>query len=102
MGVACGGCATSRTSREFGWWTQLIGSWLHLEASAAVSAVLESLVTLLVLVLPLVVVCEWVLVLVLRAAGHHGHCPWRHRPEVEVLGLVQLLPILLVLEELVQ
>ena len=58
--------------------------------------------TLLVLVLLLVVVCVWVRVLVLRAARHQWHCPWRHRPEVAVLGLVLLLPILLVLEELVQ
>ena len=92
MGVACGGRATSRTSREVGCWTQLIGSWLHLEASAVVLVAAKLLVTLLVLVLLLVVACEWVLVLVLRAAGHHGHCPWRHRPEVQVQDLVLLLP----------
>ena len=73
-----------------------------MEASAVVLVAVELPVTLLVPVLLLVVACVWVLELVLRAAGHHGHCPWRHRPEVEVLGLVQLLPILLVLEELVR
>ena len=101
MGVACGARATSRTSREVGCGTQPNGNWLHLEASAVVPVAVESSVELLVLLLLLVAVCEWVVVLVLRA-GHHGHCPWRHRPEVEVLGLVQPLPILLVLEELVQ
>ena len=102
MGVACGGRATSRTSRQVGCWIQLTGIWLHLEASAVVLVAVESLVTLLVLVLLLVVVCVWVQVLVLRAAWHQWHCLWRHRPEVVVLGLVQLLPILLVLEELVR
>ena len=80
MGAACGGRATSGTSREVGERTTLIESWLHLEASAVVLVVLESLVTLLVLVLLLVVVCEWVLVLVLRAAEHRWHCPRHQRP----------------------
>ena len=101
MAVACGGRATSCTSREAGERTTLIESWLHLEASAVVLVAVESLVTLLVLVLLLVVVCGWALVLVLRA-GHHGHCPWRNRPEVVVQRLVLLLPSPRVPEELVR
>ena len=89
MGVACDGRATSRASREVGGWTQLIGSWLHLEASAVVLVAVESLVMLLVLVRLLVVVCGWVSVLV------------RRRLEAdEVLGRYLQLPIRLVPEEL--
>ena len=100
MAVACGGRATSGTSRDVYERTTLIESWLHLEASAAVLVVLESLVTLLVLVLLLVVACVWVLVLVLPGVRHPRHCRRRHRPEVAGLGQVLLLPILLVPEEL--
>ena len=102
MGVACGGRATSRTNRVVGCWTQLIGSWLHLEASAVVLVAVESLVTLIVLVLLLVVECVWVLVLVLPGVQHQRHCRRHHRPEVAVLGLVLPFPILLVLGELAQ
>ena len=80
MGVACGGRATSRTSRRVGYGRSLTESWLHLEASAVVLVAVESLVMLLVLVLLLVVACEWVLVLVLRAAEHRWHCPRHQRP----------------------
>ena len=55
MAVACGGRATYGTSREVGGRTLLIGSRLVLEASAVVLVAVESLVTLLVLVLLLVV-----------------------------------------------
>ena len=75
MGVACGGRATSRTSRRVGSERPLTESWLHWEASPARSAAVESLVMLLVLVRLLVVGCEWVLVLVLRAAEHQWRCP---------------------------
>ena len=83
--AACGGRATSGTSREAGAVTTLIESWLHSEASVAVWVVLESLVTLLVLVLLLVVECVWVLVLVLPGVRHPRHCRRHHRPEVAVL-----------------
>ena len=75
MGVACGGRATSRTSRRVGSERPLTESWLHWEASPARSAAVESLVMLLVLVRPLVVARVWVLVLVLRPAEHRWHCP---------------------------
>ena len=93
--------ATSRTSRRVGYVRSLTESWLHWEASPAISAAVESLVMLPVLVRLLVVACGWALVLVrlLPDVRHPRHCRRRHRPEVAVLGLVQLLPILLVLEE---
>ena len=87
MGVACGGRATSRTSRRVGSERPLTESWPHLEASASVLVAVESPVALLVLVRLLVVVCEWVLVLVLRAAEHRWHCPRHQRP-----GEIGLLP----------
>ena len=67
----------------------LTGSWLHWVAYARVLAVLE-LSVMLVLLLVLVVVCEWVSVPVLL-----------HRLEAEeVLGQYLQLPIRQVLEEL--
>ena len=57
MAVACGGRATSGTSREQDALPMLTGSWLHWVAYVRVLAVLELLV-MLVLLLVLVVVCE--------------------------------------------
>ena len=87
MGVACGGRATSRTSRRVGSERPLTENWPHWEASPTGSAAVESLVMLLVLVRLLVVVYGWVLVLVLRAAEHRWHCPRHQRP-----GEIGLLP----------
>ena len=100
MVVACGGRATSGTSREAGERTMLTESWLHSEASVAVSVVLESWVMVLVMMHLLVVAYVWVLVRVLSGVRHPRHCRQHHRPEAAVLGPNQLLPILLVLEEL--
>ena len=102
MGVACGGRATSRTSRQGGERRPRTESWLHWEASPARSAAVESLVMLLVLVRLLVVACEWVPVLVLPGVRHQRHCRQHHRPEVAVLDLVLPIPTLLVLGELAQ
>ena len=63
MVVACAGRATSGTSRVRVLLPMLTGSWLRWVAYARVLAVLE-LSVMLVLLLVLVVVCEWVSVLV--------------------------------------
>ena len=63
MVVACAGRATSGTSRVKVLLPMLTGSWLHWVAYSRVRAVLE-LSVMLVLLLVLVVVCEWVPVLV--------------------------------------
>ena len=82
MVVACGGRATSGTSRERAGQISLTGSLLRSEASEAGSVELESQLVVLVLVMLLVVACVWVLLLVRHQ--RHGH--QRHRPEAEPLG----------------
>ena len=59
--------------------TSRAGGWLRSEASAPVTAGLQSWV--LVLVVLLVVTCVWVLLLV----QHRRHCHQRHRPAAELL-----------------
>ena len=82
MVVACGGHATSGTSRERAGQKSLTGSLLRSEASEAGSVELESQLIVLVLVMLLVVACVWVLLLVQRQRYYRQ----RHRPEAEPLG----------------
>ena len=93
MAVACGGRATSDTSREGAGQTLLTASLLRSEASAVVSAVLESSVMLLVLVMLLVVACVWVLVLVSPGVQRRRYYHQRHHPEAAVLVQVPQLPV---------
>ena len=93
MVVACGGRATSGTSRERAGQISLTGSWLRSEASATESVELESQLVVLVLVMLLVVACVWVLVLVSPGVRRRRYHHRRHRPEVARLGLAILVQV---------
>ena len=93
MVVACGGHATSGTSRERAGQKSLTGSLLRSEASEAGSVELESQLVVLVLVMLLVVACVWVLVLVSPGVRRRRYYHQRHRPEAAVLVRVPQLPI---------